>query len=209
MVPRQSADVLTSEICWKMASLQMKKRFAVLLFVLLSFSVQEGFAQTPSSDLKTASDNLRRQQAVPLPDNVLNAELLLLGGKTLKLSEYSGKVVLINLFATWCLPCRFESPDLAKLHRELKDHGFVVIELSTENPQASKKSVRQWVRNFRLPYPVGWATQEVASTLMQVRQALPQSFLIGRDSRIVKRFIGYNSTKTPSDMREAVEEALK
>ena len=189
----------------------MKNLFALLFFVLLSLSAQEAFAQSPSSDLKTGSDNSSRQQAglLQLPDNVLNTELQLLGGKTLKLSDYSGKVVLINLFATWCGPCRFESPDLAKLHREFKDRGLVVIELSTEHPENSKGSVRKWVRDFRLPYQVGWATREVALTLMQERQSIPQAFVISRDGRIVKRFIGYNPTKTLSAMREAVEEALK
>ena len=84
-----------------------------------------------------------------------------------------------------------------------------MIELSTEDPEASKESVREWVWNFRLPYPVGWATREVALTLMQDRQSIPQSFVIARDGRILKRFIGYHPERTISQMREAVEEALK
>ena len=171
----------------------MKKLFAMLLFVLLSVSACEGVAQTLTQ----------------LPEDVLNAELQLLGGKTLKLSEHSGKAVVINLFATWCGPCRFESPDLAKLHEEFKDRGLVVIELSTEDPEDSKATVREWVWNFRLPYQVGWVTREVASTLMQGRQAIPQAFVIAPDGRIVRRFIGYHPSKTLSQLREAVEEALK
>ena len=133
-----------------MASIKMNNLPVVLSFVLLSFFAHEGFAQSPSSDLKTASDNSSRQQTVlvELPDNVLNTELQLLGGKTLKLSEYKGKVILLNLFATWCGPCRFESPDLAKLQKEFGDRGLVVIELSTEDREASDESVRDWVRHF-------------------------------------------------------------
>ena len=82
----------------------MKTLFVALLFVLLAFSAQAGSGQTLPSQSIT--------------DNLLNTELQLLGDKTLKLSEYSGKVVLINLFATWCGPCRLESPELAKLHNE-------------------------------------------------------------------------------------------
>ena len=171
----------------------MIRLFAIL--ILLSFSASEGFAQVPS---------LER-----LPDDVLNTELQRLGARTLRLSEYSGKVIVLNLFATWCGPCRLESPDLAKLHNEFKNRGLVVIELSTEDPEASKESVREWVWNFRLPYPVGWAKREVALTLMQDRQSIPQSFVIARDGRILKRFIGYHPERTISQMREAVEEALK
>ena len=144
-----------------------------------------------------------------LPDNVLNAELQVLGGKTLRLADYSGKVLVINLWATWCSPCRMESPDLAKLYKEFKDRGVVVIELSTENAEASKEAVREWVWNFRLPYIVGWATPEVALTLMQGREAIPQAFVIGRDGRLLKRFIGYNSTQTFGQMKNAIEEALE
>lgn len=173
----------------------MKTLFVVLLFVLLAFSAQAGSAQTPPSQSIT--------------DNLLNTELQLLGDKTLKLSEYSGKVVLINLFATWCGPCRLESPELAKLHNEFKDRGLVVIELSTEDPETSKKSVRDWVLDYRLPYPVGWATREFALTLMQGRSSIPQAFVIAPDGRIVRRFIGYNPEMTLNQMREAVKEAMK
>jgi len=79
----------------------MKNLSVILVFLLLSFSADKGFAQVPSSTPE--------QKAVleRLPDDVLNTELQLFGGKTLRLSEYTGKVILINLFATWCAPCRF------------------------------------------------------------------------------------------------------
>lgn len=189
----------------------MKNLFSILLFVLLTICGPEGFAQTPSSDSKERSDDLKRQSSVlkKLPDDVLNTEFQLLGGKTLKLSEHSGKPVLLNLFATWCGPCRLESPELAKLHEEFKDRGLVVIELSTEDQATSTEIVREWVEQYRLPYPVGWVPKEIALTLMQGRTSIPQAFVIAPDGRIVRRFIGYNPTMSPSQLREAVEEALK
>ena len=189
----------------------MKKLSAILCFVLLSFSAHEGFAQVPSPTPSTNQDNPAEKNAVlkKLPDLVVNTEFRLLGGKTVRLSEHSGKAMVINLFATWCGPCRLESPALAKLHREFHDQGLVVIELSTEDPQISKDSVRDWVRRFHLPYSVGWTTRDIALTLMQDRASIPQSFVIARDGRIVRRFIGYNTSTTLNSMREAVEEALK
>ena len=184
--------------------IRMHKLLAIIAFVLLLVFSSDAFAQT-QPDYQTKQQTALKE----LPQSVLNTELQLLGGKTLKLSEYSGKVVVINLFATWCGPCRFESPDLAKLHEEFKDREVVVIELSTEDPKASKALVRKWVSNFRLPYEVGWATRAFAETLMQGRTAIPQGFVIARDGRILKRFIGYHPSMTPSQMREAVEEAVK
>lgn len=180
----------------------MKNLFAILLFVLLSVHAAGVSAQT--ADVNNPPATLTQ-----VPETVLTTELQLLGGKTFKLSDYSGKVIVLNFFATWCAPCLLESPELAKLYQEFKDRGVVVIELSTEDPEASKASTREWVWNFRLPYPVGWATRELTATLMQERSLIPQTFVIARDGRIVRRFIGFNSKKTSSLWREAVEEALR
>ena len=173
----------------------------LLPFIVMLLSFAGAFAQTQSDN---GSKPLTR-----LPEGVVNAEIPLLGARTLKLSEYSGKVIVLNMFATWCIPCRVESPDLAKLHQEFEKRGVVVIELSTEDPKASEQVVREWVWNFRLPYPVGWAPRDLTLTLMQGRTAIPQAFVIARDGRISRRFIGYNSDTTLNQLREAVEEALK
>jgi peroxiredoxin len=148
-----------------------------------------------------------------LPANVLDAELRAASGSPIKLSDYSGKVILVNLWATWCGPCRIETPELVKLHKEFHSRGVEMIGLSTENPDASAESVRNFVRTFNVDYRIGWATADVAITLMQGREAIPQSFIIARDGRIMKRFVGFRPGDTPDDtpqqIRQALEEALK
>jgi hypothetical protein len=84
-----------------------------------------------------------------------------------------------------------------------------MIGLSTENPDASEQTVREFVRAFNIDYRIGWATPEVAVTLMQGKDSIPQSFIITRDGRIVKRFIGFSPGSTPPQLRQALEEALK
>ena len=83
-----------------------------------------------------------------------------------------------------------------------------MVGLSTENPDASAEAVRQFVHDFNVDYRVGWATNDVAITLMQGRDAIPQSFVISRSGKIVKRFIGFSPMSTPDQIREAVQEAL-
>jgi cytochrome c biogenesis protein CcmG/thiol:disulfide interchange protein DsbE len=148
-----------------------------------------------------------------LPANVRDAELRAASGSPIKLSDYSGKVILVNLWATWCGPCRVETPELVKLHKEFQSRGVEMIGLSTENPDASAESVRNFVRTFNVDYRIGWATADVAITLMQGREAIPQSFIIARDGRIMKRFVGFRPGDTPDDtpqqIRQALEEALK
>lgn len=145
---------------------------------------------------------------VMLPASVTGAELRAVTGAPIKLSSYNGKVLLVNLWATWCGPCRLETPELVKLHKEFRSQGVEVVGLSTENPDASADKVKEFVHNFDVDYRIGWATPEVAITLMQGRDAIPQSFVITRSGRIIKRFVGFNPMDTPKQIREAIEEAL-
>jgi len=77
-----------------------------------------------------------------------------------------------------------ETPELVKLHKEFQARGVEMVGLSTENPDASAESVRNFVREYNVDYHIGWATPEVAITLMQGRESIPQSFIITRDGRI-------------------------
>lgn len=144
----------------------------------------------------------------PVPPVVLDTELKSANGEPIRIADYSGKVLLVNLWATWCGPCRNETPELVKLHKEYQDRGLEMIGLSTEDPIASAESVQQFVRAYGVDYHVGWATREVAAALMQGRGAIPQSFIITRDGHIMKRFVGFHPVQTPPQLKQAIEEAL-
>lgn len=144
-----------------------------------------------------------------LPREVLDAENKAASGAApIKLGDYSGKVLLINLWATWCGPCRIETPELVKLNKEFQSRGVEMIALSTEDPEASAQSVMDFMREYEVNYQVGWATREVAIKLMQGRTSIPQSFIIARDGRILKRFVGFNPSTTPPQLKQALEDAL-
>lgn len=143
-----------------------------------------------------------------LPPVVRDTELKSANGEPIKIANYSGKVVFLNLWATWCGPCRNETPELVKLHKEYQDRGVEMVGLSTEDPIASAESVQEFVRQYNVDYHIGWATREVAIALMQGRGSIPQSFIIARDGRILKRFIGFHPQRTPPELRKALDEAL-
>lgn len=175
---------------------------ATLLLVTLSSSTagqQNSPTPAPSAD---------PPKLTTLPKGILDAELKAAHGRSFKLSKYLGKVLVVNLWATWCGPCRLETPALVKLHKKFRSHGLEVVELSTENPEISSREVRSWIRNFGVHYKVGWATPELALTMMQGRDAIPQTFVLSRTGRIVKRFIGFNQVNTPTQWKRAIEEAL-
>jgi len=102
-----------------------------------------------------------------------------------------------------------ETPELVKLHKEFHSRGVEMVGLSTEDPDNSAQKVRDFVHAFNVDYRVGWATSDVAVTLMQGRDAIPQSFIITRDGRIMKRFIGFSPENTAQQLRQALEDALK
>jgi thiol-disulfide isomerase/thioredoxin len=116
--------------------------------------------------------------------------------------------MLVNLWATWCGPCRIETPELVRLHKEFQSRGVEIVGLSTEDPDASAQSVRQFVKDNNVDYHIGWATPEVAAFLMAGRGSIPQSFIITRDGHILRRFIGFHPQLTPPQIREALEQAL-
>jgi thiol-disulfide isomerase/thioredoxin len=147
-----------------------------------------------------------------VPSTVRTAKLKTISGETVTLGDYSGKVVLVNLWATWCGPCRLETPELIRLHKEYQSKGVEMIGLTTEPEDSSAESVKDFVAAFGVDYRVGWATPEVSVGLMQLgqppRDAIPQSFIISRDGRVVKHFIGFSQAYTPPQIKQAIEEAL-
>jgi thiol-disulfide isomerase/thioredoxin len=143
-----------------------------------------------------------------LPASVVDVELRSVSGAPIKLSNYAGKVLLVNLWATWCGPCKMETPELVKLYKEFRPQGVEIVGLSTEDPDDSAEKVKSFIQDYNVNYRVGWATPEVSMTLMQGRDAIPQSFVISRTGRVVKRFVGFNAMQTPPLIKEAIEEAL-
>lgn len=177
----------------------------IALGLLAAFGVSSCNSNDPSSTTKAPT---RPAGLATLPQPILDAENKATSGSPIKLSNYSGKVLLVNLWATWCGPCRMETPELVKLHKEYQSRGVELIGLSTEDPEASAEMVSDFIKEYKVDYQIGWAKREVAQTLMQGRSSIPQSFVIARDGRIVRRFIGFRPDLTPGQIKAALEEAL-
>ena len=137
------------------------------------------------------------------PYKAPNFTLLDLKGNVVKLSNFKGKVVLVNFFATYCPPCRYEIPDFVKLQRELGPKGFQVIGISVD--ENAEKILPYFIKQLKINYPVLLATSKVIRDYGNV-YALPQSFLIGRDQNIIKHYTGMI---TEHELRPLVEKALR
>lgn len=109
-----------------------------------------------------------------------------LEGKSLSLSSFSGKVVLLNFWATWCGPCRSEIPGLIELQAKYQDR-LQVVGLSTD--EGPTDIVKRYVERMHVNYPVAIATPEVAQKYGGIL-ALPTSFLLDVQGRVVQKHIG-------------------
>lgn len=115
-----------------------------------------------------------------------NFSLTALNGKPLNLSEYKGKVVLLNFWATWCDPCRREIPRFVELQKEYGDRGFQVLGISLDD---DAKAVPPFYQEYKMNYPVAVGSAKVAESFGSVL-GLPVNFLIDRDGNIAARHLG-------------------
>jgi peroxiredoxin len=109
-----------------------------------------------------------------------------LSGQTLKLSNYRGKVVLLDFWATWCGPCRMEIPGFVELQNKYRDQGFQVIGVSMDD---GPEPVRDFYKEFKMNYPVAMGDDKLGELYGGVL-GLPTSFVIGRDGRIYAKHVG-------------------
>jgi thiol-disulfide isomerase/thioredoxin len=131
--------------------------------------------------------------AVPAKVNVAAPELTLedLSGKTVSLKDHLGSVVLVNLWATWCPPCREEMPTLQTFYEKYKADGFVLVAIDQEE---TADVVEPFVKEFGLTFPV-WLDIDYQAQRGFNTMSLPSSYVIDRNGRVRLMWIGGISEK--------------
>ena len=104
-----------------------------------------------------------------------------INGRPVRLSDYRGKVVLINFWATWCPPCRAEMPDLVRLQREHAKQGLQIIGITY--PPETTTRVRRFARSLKVNYPIVLGTQELKARFSS-EDILPLTVVINRDGKV-------------------------
>ena len=121
------------------------------------------------------------------------------------LADYKGKVVLLNVWATWCEPCRVEMPSIEKLHREFGPHGLAVVAISVDDPGAEQR-IQDFVKEFGLTFEVLHDPKQVTTRNYQIT-GYPETFVIARDGTIRKKLIGASDWSSEGN-RALVKELL-
>ena len=136
---------------------------------------------------KDSSFNLSGKPRLGKGVPALNFTFPGLDGKKVSLADYKGKVVLLNIWATWCAPCVAEMPSMEKLYQELKDEGFELLAVSVDETGA--EVVAPFMKKHKLSFPVLLDTQGDIKSLYQLT-GIPESFIMDKDGIIVEKVIG-------------------
>ncbi len=110
-----------------------------------------------------------------------------LSGNTVRLSDFKGKMVILNFWATWCGPCRMEIPSFVDLQDEFGDKGLAIVGISLDN--AGVSVVKEFVDEFSVNYPILMHDGRVA--YQYGINPIPTTFIINKDGKVVNMFIGY------------------
>ena len=129
------------------------------------------------------------------------------GGKRSVFSEYKGKVLVLDFYATWCLPCRDSVPHLIGMQKKYADRGLNVVGLNVGGP-GDEQQVPAFAKEFGIQYPLAKPDEYLVSFLLGNDDGIPQTFVFDRQGQLVQRFLGFGP-ETGKYLDNAVETALQ
>jgi peroxiredoxin len=144
--------------------------------------------KAPQADSKQASAK-PPMEGLLAPDFTLPA----LDGTEMKLSDYRGKIVFLNIWATWCAPCKEEMPSMQKLYEVMRGKDFVMLTVSIDE---KKETVEAFMKENKLTLPVGLDTLQKVSPLYRIT-GVPESYIIDKNGIVMHHLIGPGDWSNP------------
>lgn len=147
-------------------------------------------------------------ELLALPESVRERPIKAIREDSFRLADFEGKVLVINLWASWCGPCRREIPEYEEVRKEYDGKDVVFIGLTTEDPRAEGERVKKFLREVSFGFRLGWADGEMARTITNGRRSIPQTMVIDPDGRIVSHWDGYAAGWSGKRLKQAIDSAL-
>ncbi len=175
-------------------------------------SASSSNAEAPNTVAKATSTQTKSTQYPPVPTAIAQADIELLDGSTFKIADRKGKVVLINLWATWCGPCRAEIPELVVMQELYRDKGFQVLGLDVGDGDGGQETVEQiktFGEKFKINYELARLSNETSGAFYKFAQfnGVPITILVDRENRIRALFKG-GGPNILGEMKVAVEKLV-
>jgi cytochrome c biogenesis protein CcmG/thiol:disulfide interchange protein DsbE len=152
---------------------------------MLAFSINT-FC-TDKNDNKIKSSNTENKVVNPDENKAPDFTLKSFDGKTVKLSDYKGKVIIIDFWATWCPPCRKGIPDLISIQNDYKN-DVVIIGISLDG-EKTLKDVPGFVKSYAINYPIVYGDDKVVAAYGGI-EGIPTAFVVDRKGNIVDKHVG-------------------
>jgi len=150
--------------------------------------------------LASASAPARAESPTPLfPD----LEMAGADGGSIRLSQLRGNVILLNVWATWCGPCRLELPIVQRMYDKYSDRNFVVLAV---NVDADRKRIDPFMKRNNISLPVYYASPEDAGQMTAA--GIPSTFILGPDRKLLDYMVGY-SAQAEERWKQVIEKRLK
>jgi cytochrome c biogenesis protein CcmG, thiol:disulfide interchange protein DsbE len=123
-----------------------------------------------------------------------------------KLDDYKGKVLVLDFYATWCEPCRFETPHLVELQKKYGEQGLQIVGLNVGGEDDYDK-VPAYAKEFKIQYPLGIPDDALLDTYLRGADAIPQSLVFDRGGRLIKHIVGYDNS-VDAELEQAIKTSL-
>jgi cytochrome c biogenesis protein CcmG, thiol:disulfide interchange protein DsbE len=179
----------------------MQKNQRIILYILILIAGAAWIVLSTNTTSATMDKISAPQAGFAAPDFTLKTP----DGEEYTLSELKGNAVLVNLWATWCPPCRAEMPVIEKMYQEYKDQGFIVLAADMAY-QDDPANVAPFIQKYGLTFPVLLEETGDVASLYQLR-SLPSSYFINRAGVIQEVVIG--GPMSEALLRTRIEEILK
>lgn len=157
----------------------------IFLFLAMSYKHSDSIFKQFQDDIVTSGTKL----GVYKGDQAEDFQLINEKGETVKLSDYKGKKVFLNFFASWCGPCQEEMPILVELNNRTNDEELVILAINVTTQETNPNNVRQFINHYKIDFPVLFdGDGKVMKTYQLV--GIPTSLFIDGKGKIVDRLNG-------------------
>ena len=201
------------------------RRFPLLFILAAIFVLNVGFQSgrrittpattTPAAPVQPPVNPVPEIKSAPrltellfLPESTWERPIKGIKDKDFRLADFQGQVVVINIWASWCGPCRREVPEYEKVRTEFESRGVVFIGLTTEDPRGATDRVQRFLRDVDFRFRLGWADRELQRTLMRGRNAIPQTLVIDTEGRVVSHWEGFAAGRSGNRLKQTIQQAL-